>query len=96
MQAKAAPNATITIMAVGDNLYHMGLVQSGVQKDGTRDYSFEFETLRPFLDSADIKIINQETVFGGDERGFSGFPRFNCPEAVGDAIGEAGFNVVFM
>ncbi len=94
LKVRASEDKRITIMAVGDNLYHMGLVESGKNKDGHLDYSFEFETIRPFLDQADIKIINQETVFGGDDLGFSGFPRFNCPEAVGDAIADAGFNVV--
>ncbi|MCR5032722.1 MAG: CapA family protein, partial [Lachnospiraceae bacterium] len=94
LKAQAEPSGKIHILALGDNLYHMGLIESGVQTDGSRDYSFEFETIRPFLEEADIKIINQETVFGGDELGFSGYPRFNCPEAVGDAIADAGFNVV--
>lgn len=31
---------------------------------------------------------------GGNSRGFSGFPYFNSPTEVGDAIADAGFNVV--
>ena len=31
---------------------------------------------------------------GGNRRGFSGYPRFNSPTEVGDAIAAAGFNVV--
>ncbi|MCR5754270.1 MAG: CapA family protein, partial [Acetatifactor sp.] len=84
----------IHLMAVGDNLLHMGLVRSGQQEDGSYNFDYEFEDIAPFLEIADIAIINQETPLAGNERGFSGFPRFNSPTEVGDAIVKAGFNVV--
>ena len=84
----------ITLMAVGDNLMHMGVISTGDMGDGTYDYSFLFEGISEFLETADIKIINQETILGGNDFGFSGYPAFNSPTEVGDAIAEAGFNVV--
>lgn len=84
----------ITLMMVGDNLMHMGIVYTGRQSDGSFDYSFLFENISEHLDNADVKIINQETIMGGNYLGFSGFPYFNSPTEVGDAIAEAGFNVV--
>lgn len=84
----------ITLMAVGDNLLHMGIVNTGKQSDGTRNYDFLFDGIRTFLDIADIKLINQETIFGGDQLGFHGYPKFNSPSEVSDAIANAGFNVV--
>jgi len=84
----------IQLMSLGDNLIHMGIVHSGTQEDGTRDYSFMFENIKPFLQEAEIKVINQETVMAGNELGFSGFPHFNSPTEIGDAIAGAGFNVV--
>lgn len=84
----------ISLMAVGDNLIHMGVVRTGQQSDGSYDYSFLFDGISPFLNAADIKIINQETILGGNERGFSGYPYFNSPTEIGDAIASAGFNVV--
>lgn len=84
----------ITLMAVGDNLMHMGVVYTGRMQDNTYDYSFLFEDISGFLENADIKIINQETILGGNELGFSGYPYFNSPTEVGDAIAAAGFNVV--
>lgn len=84
----------ITLMMVGDNLLHMGIVNTGKMEDGSLNYSFLFDPIAKHLEYADIKIINQETVLAGNERGFSGFPHFNSPTEVGDAIAEAGFNVV--
>ena len=73
----------ITLMAVGDNLMHMGIVASGKQADGSYDYSMLYADIADFLAAADIKVINQETILGGNERGFSGYPRFNSPTEVG-------------
>lgn len=84
----------ITLMAVGDNLMHMGVVYTGKQEDGSLDYSFLFRKIEDFLGKADIKIINQETILGGNHLGFSGFPYFNSPTETGDSIAAAGFNVV--
>lgn len=84
----------ITLMALGDNLIHMGVVHTGKQPDGSRNYSFLFESISDFLETADIKIINQETPLAGNELGFHGYPLFNSPTEIGDAIVEAGFNVV--
>ena len=93
-ESEAFPEYDITLMAVGDNLMHMGVVYSGKQNDGSLDYSFLYEGISDFLEYADIKIINQETILGGNERGFSGYPYFNSPTEVGDSIANAGFNVV--
>lgn len=84
----------ITLMALGDNLMHMGIVNTGKQSDGTYDYSFLFQGMTEYLEAADLKVINQETILGGNELGFSGYPYFNSPTEVGDAIAAAGFNVV--
>lgn len=84
----------VSLMAVGDNLMHMGIVNTGKQSDGTYNYDFLFRPLSEFLALADVKVINQETILGGNSLGFSGYPRFNSPTQVGDAIANAGFNVV--
>lgn len=84
----------IRLLMLGDNLMHMGVVRTGEQPDGSRNYDFLFEPIKEYLALADIKMINQETIFGGNNLGFSGFPYFNSPTEVGDAIVNAGFNVV--
>ena len=88
------PEYDINLMMVGDNLMHMGIVNTGKQEDGSYNYDFLFEGISDFLEEAEIKMINQETILGGNELGFSGYPYFNSPTEVGDAIAKAGFNVV--
>lgn len=88
---------TIRLLAVGDNLIHGGVHSTGKISEGVYDFSFLFENIQPYLDDADIKIINQETIFGGNHLGNDGqlgYPRFNSRTEIGDAIANAGFNVV--
>ena len=94
VRPEASAEINIQLMMVGDNLLHMGIVRTGKQADGSYNYDFLFKGIKDFLDTAEIKMINQETIFGGNGLGFSGFPAFNSPTEVGDAIVKAGFNVV--
>ena len=82
------PVVTIELAAVGDNLMHMPLINSG-QRTGFGKF---YENIAPYLDGLDLKIINQETVFV--QSGFSGYPTFGGPTDIGDAVVDAGFNVI--
>ncbi len=84
----------LTLIAVGDNLIHSGVVKTGKQSDGSYNFDFMFTGIQSYIDKADISVINQETIFGGNDLGFSGYPNFNSPTEIGDAIVKAGFDVV--
>jgi poly-gamma-glutamate synthesis protein (capsule biosynthesis protein) len=85
---------SVTLMAVGDNLMHMGVVYTGRQADGSYNFECLYAGISDFLDKADVKIINQETIMAGNELGFSGYPHFNSPTELADSISSVGFNVV--
>lgn len=84
----------VKLMAVGDNLIHESVVASGKNEDGTYSYDFIFENIKSYVQEADISVINQETIFGGDDLPFTGYPNFNTPTKMGDTLIDAGFNVV--
>lgn len=85
----------ITLAAFGDNIPHMGIVNTGKMSDGTLNYSFLFKgDAESILNKSDIKIISQETIMAGNEHGFSGSPTYNSPTEIADAIAGAGFDVV--
>ena len=46
------------------------------------------------VQAADIAIVNQEVIIGGEELGVSGYPSFNAPYEVADALAETGFDVI--
>ena len=88
--AHAAEEDYLTIIAVGDNLYHNVMVRDGEQGD----YGAAYIEIRSLVQSADIAFINQETLLGGREFGFTGWPLFNSPQSLGRALAALGFNVV--
>jgi len=85
---------TISIVAVGDNLLHMPVIKSGLKADGSYDFSHIFEKLQPAFKEADIAVIGQETVFGGEHFGYSGYPLFNSPSDMGKTLVNEGFDIV--
>ena len=85
---------TVSLIMVGDILLHTPVEEAALQEDGT--YSFEriFENLKEDIQAADLAIVNQEVIIGGEELGISGYPAFNAPYAAGDALVDAGFDVI--
>jgi poly-gamma-glutamate synthesis protein (capsule biosynthesis protein) len=86
--------AQLTLVAVGDNLIHIEVVQDGKQEDGTYNFDSLYSNLTDEIASADIAVINQETILGGADFAYSGYPNFNSPTEIGDAVRKAGFDVV--
>lgn len=86
--------AEIRLVMVGDVLMHTPVLRSGRQEDGTLQYDHLFAEMKERISEADIAIVNQEVILGGEALGLSGYPAFNAPFEVGDALVEAGFDVV--
>lgn len=86
-------DAKVTIVAVGDNLIHNTLIAAGEQEDGTLDYTSLYANIKPEIEKADIAIIDQETILGGSEFEYTGYPIFNSPWEIGDAAIDAGFDI---
>lgn len=85
---------TVKIIAVGDNLYHKKVIQSGKQINGSYNYDDIYVNIKDYIADADVKIINQETILTADSSKWAGYPCFATPTEVGDAIVKAGFNVI--
>ena len=85
---------TISISMVGDILLHTPVEQASLQEDGSYCYEAIFAHLKEDIAAADLAIVNQEVILGGEELGVSGYPAFNAPFSVGDALVEAGFDVI--
>lgn len=94
MKVRVVEGQSVTIKAVGDNLYHQKCIDSGLQSDGTRNYDRVYSQIKEYMADADICIINQETMFVSSAEDYSGYPSFGTPLEVGDAMRKAGFNVI--
>lgn len=89
------PYATkATLIAVGDVMTHMPQI-NGAYDAATDTYGFDsyFTEIKPYLEG-DWAIANLETPLAGREAGYSGYPQFNAPSSLADALKEAGFNIL--
>ena len=83
----------VTLCAVGDNLIHNTLIDAGKQEDGSYDYTSLYQNIAPVIQKYDVSVIDQETVLGGSDFEYTGYPVFNSPQEIGDAAINAGFDV---
>lgn len=83
--------ATVTIGSAGDVLIHKPVWQNAKQSDGSYDFSHIFTYSKSEINDCDYFVANLETTLGGtDGRSYSGFPRFNSPDSIVDALKGAG------
>jgi poly-gamma-glutamate capsule biosynthesis protein CapA/YwtB (metallophosphatase superfamily) len=83
----------ITLGAIGDILIH-DWVYEDAYKQGGYDFKPMFKHIKAELQKPDLLLANQETVLGGVEMGLSSYPTFNSPHEVGDALIDAGVDIV--
>ncbi|MCR5775065.1 MAG: CapA family protein, partial [Lachnospiraceae bacterium] len=85
---------SVTLVMIGDVLMHDKVIRSGLRANGSYNYDHLFENVRGKIEAADLAIVNQETILGGEELKITGYPSFNSPYELGDAEVKAGFDVV--
>lgn len=86
-------NYSIDLLMVGDVLIHDRLYTSMKTSDGY-DFRPALTYIKDIVKDYDLAYYNQETILGGSEIGLSSYPSFNSPYEVGDAMIDAGFNLV--
>ena len=86
----------VSLIAVGDNLIHSSLYKDANRHANYNGYDFKpmLTYIKEIVTNYDIGYFNQETILGGTELGLSDYPTFNSPYEVGDAMIDAGFNLV--
>ena len=86
----------ISLAMVGDNLIHSSIYKEANRNANYNGYDFKpmYTYLKEMLSDYDLAYYNQETILGGAEIGPSTYPCFNSPYEVGDAMVDAGFNLV--
>ncbi len=88
------PVPSVNITMIGDVLLHSRIEQYSVQEDGSYNFDAIFANTLEESQTADLAIVNQEVILGGIALGVSGYPSFNAPFEVGDALVAAGYDVV--
>lgn len=83
----------ITLVAAGDNMISDTMIQAALQADNTYDFTAMYAPVKQLVSDADFAIVNQETILGGKEFDYSGYPLYNSPWEVGEAAVNTGFDV---
>ncbi len=82
----------VKLVMVGDILMHDPILEYGKTNNGYSFYNL-FENVKSDIKKADIAMLNQEVIISGEKYGIDGYPRFNSPFELADAIADAGFDV---
>ena len=92
--------ATATIGATGDILMHDLVIRSGYDKaSGTFCYDDIFTYFSEYTAAVDYAAANLEVTLiqrpgSNGLLGYNGYPRFNSPDEVADALKKAGFDLL--
>lgn len=89
-------NITVNIKATGDIMFHPSQLDGAYDSaTGSYDFHNSFKAVRDILQAADIAIANFEgTTAGNTVYAYQGYPLFNAPDEVLDAIKDAGFDIL--
>ena len=85
--------STVTIRSVGDILVHSD-VYTTARTDTGFDFTHMFDPVRQYMADADITTSNMEVPVAGEAFGLSGYPQFNSPPEIIDALKNSGVDIV--
>ncbi len=87
----------VTLAAVGDVIMHMPIIKSCYNAtDNSYDFRPIFSEIKPELEIADLAVGVLETPLAGPELKYTGYPSFNSPASIADALQWAGLDLVFI
>lgn len=86
----------ITIAAIGDILIHKEILDTQYNmEDDSYDFKNTLQYVKNYLSNVDLTIANLEGTLAGKENfGFSGYPSFNAPDELADAMKWSGIDIV--
>ncbi len=86
---------TVTIGNVGDILLHMPINRSCYnEQTKTYDYNDIFKYVNKYYTKYNCMVADLEQPVAGKKFGYSGFPLFNAPEQIVDALKENGVDLL--
>lgn len=86
------PTDSVTLVFAGDAMQHDSQLKAAAQTNGSYDYSTYFTAIKPYIEAADLAVVNLETPLGGEP--YSGYPMFCAPDSYLDALTDAGFDFI--
>lgn len=82
----------ISVVCAGDIMVHKPQIASQYDEfTDTYNYDNNFSYVKKYIETADLALCNVETTFAGGKP--TGYPSFNAPDELADAVHRAGFDV---
>lgn len=92
---KEETDTTFTLSAIGDVMCHDTQYIDAYNADTNNyDFSYVFDEIKFYTQTADIAIGSLETSFAGEDRKYSNYPRFNSPDALAYSLKDIGIDVL--
>ncbi len=86
---------TLTLLVAGDNIAHANVYESAYDRESRAfDFSPIYEHVRDFVGGHDVAAVVQETPLVANPARRRSYPLFATPQSMGDALTEAGFDVI--
>lgn len=85
---------TITISVVGDIMCHSPQFEYAKVGKDSFDFNSVFRYVAQQISQSDFTFGNLETVTAGKDKKYTGYPMFNSPVALLDALKNAGFDMM--
>jgi len=86
--------STASVGVTGDILMHGPVIQAAATGSGY-DFNDNYEYIKDYYQQYDFMVANLEVTLGGPEAGpYKGYPTFNCPDDVIDALKNAGVDMI--
>src|SRR5699024_3272568 len=84
----------ISLLSVGDNLIHSQIYDDSETSEVNYDFKHLYSAVATEIKESDLAFVNQESILGGDDLGFSTYPAFNTPSQMAENLADLGFNLV--
>lgn len=94
-QTTKSKETTVTVGSVGDILLHMPINRSCYnEQTKTYDYNDIFKYVNKYYSKCDCMVADLEQPIAGKKFGYSGFPLFNAPSEIVDALKDNGVDLL--
>jgi poly-gamma-glutamate synthesis protein (capsule biosynthesis protein) len=92
LASESGAETSARVIFIGDIMAHAEQIEAA-SADAAWDFKPQFRRVKPLFENA-LVVGNLETVFAGRERKFTGYPMFNTPDELAEALVDLGVNLV--
>ena len=86
--------STASVGVTGDVLMHSPVYNAYRTGNDTFDFTDVFRYIGGYYEQYDLMVANMEGTLSGAAAGYSGYPKFNCPDGIAVGLKNAGVDML--